>query len=91
MLIVDDVLLFPINGVFWIFNEIYRAAEQELVNESEALTAELQQLYAMLEAGRITEHEFDHQEAELLDRLDAIRERGALIGDDEWDEDEDGE
>lgn len=67
MLIVDDVLLFPVNGVFWIFNEIYNAAEQELHNESDAITGQLQQLYAMLETGKITETEFDRQEAELLD------------------------
>jgi hypothetical protein len=91
MLIVDDVLMFPISGVLWLFNEIYEAAEQELVNESEALTVELQQLYAMLEAGKITELEFDQREVELLDRLDDIRERGAVIGDDEGDEDEDEE
>jgi hypothetical protein len=91
MLIVDDVLLFPISGVLWLFNEIHEAAEQELVNESDVLTSELQHLYAMLEAGKITELEFDQREVELLDRLDDIRERGGVIGDDEWDEDEDEE
>jgi Gas vesicle protein G len=91
MFIVDDVLMAPINGVFWVFDEIRKAAEQELANESEALTLELQQLYAMLEAGKITEAEFDQREAELLDRLDAIRERGAVPDEDERDEDEDEE
>jgi Gas vesicle protein G len=83
MLIADDILMFPVNGVLWIFNEIYNAAEQELRSESDAITAQLQQLYAMLETGKITEIEFDRREAELLDRLDAIQEQGAIIDDDE--------
>jgi hypothetical protein len=83
MLIADDILLFPIKGVFWVFNEIYNAAEQELLNESDSLTAQLQQLYVMLETGKITETEFDLREAELLDRLDAIQEQGAIIDEDE--------
>jgi hypothetical protein len=85
MLIVDDILLFPISGVLWVFNEIYDAADQELHNESDGITAQLQQLYAMLEAGDITEAEFDRQEAELLDRLDEIHERGAFIDEEEED------
>jgi len=91
MLIADDILLFPIKGVLWVFDEIYNAVDQELDNESDAITAQLQQLYAMLEGGEITEAEFDRQETELLDRLDAVRERGGFI-DDEWDsDDESGE
>ncbi|MEW6110751.1 MAG: gas vesicle protein GvpG [Thermodesulfobacteriota bacterium] len=83
MLIVDDILLFPINGVLWIFNEIRDAAEEELHSEAEAIMTQLQQLYMMLESGKITEAEFDTREAELLDRLDAVEERGALIGEDD--------
>jgi hypothetical protein len=83
MLIVDDILLFPINGVLWIFNEIRDAAEEEFHSEAEAIMTQLQQLYMMLESGRITEAEFDIREAELLDRLDAVEERGALIGEDD--------
>lgn len=89
MLVADDILLFPINGVLWIFNEIYNAVDQELHDESDAITMHLQELYAMLEAGEITEAEFDSREAELLDQLDAIGERGGFI-DDEWDSDEEG-
>jgi hypothetical protein len=87
MLLVDDILLFPIKGVLWILNEVCEAVDQELDNEADAITVKLQQLYAMLEAGKITEIEFDEQEGILLDRLDAIQERGAFIeGEDEWEE-----
>jgi hypothetical protein len=88
MLIADDILLFPVNGVLWVFNEIYNAANQELHDESNALTTQLQQLYTMFESGEITEVEFDRQESQLLDQLDAIQERGNVIDDDEWDSDE---
>ena len=47
---------------------------KKLHNESDAITGQLQQLYTMLETGKITETEFDRQEAELLDRLDSIQE-----------------
>jgi hypothetical protein len=79
MLIIDDILLFPIKSIFWMFREIHNAAQEELVSEAEAITAELSELYMMLETGRITEDEFDTREKELLDRLDEIQERGSLI------------
>jgi hypothetical protein len=81
VLIIDDILLSPVKGLLWIFEEIQDAAEQELHNESDAITAQLQQLYILLESGEITEAEFDRQEGELLDRLDAISERGTFIDD----------
>jgi len=79
MLIIDDILLFPIKSILWIFREIHNAAQQELATEAEAITAELSELYMMLETGRITEAEFDAKEVELLDRLDEIQEHGNLI------------
>jgi len=82
MLIIDDILLFPIKSILWIFREIHNAAQQELVTEAETITAELSELYMMLETGRITEAEFDAREKELLDRLDEIQERGSLIEED---------
>ena len=72
MLIVDDILLFPMRSLFFIFREVCNAAEQESLNEADAIRAELTDLYMMLETGAITEEEFDAQEEELLDRLDAL-------------------
>ena len=71
MLLVDDILLFPIRSIFWIFREIHNAAKQELATEAEDITTELSELYMMLETGNITEAEFDAREKELLDRLAA--------------------
>jgi hypothetical protein len=73
MFIVDDLLLSPIKGIFWVFREIHDAAQQEMAGESEAITAALSELYMRLETGQITEAEFDAQEKVLLDRLDRLQ------------------
>lgn len=80
MLIVDDILLAPFRGLLWIFQEINNAAEQELVNEADNITAQLSELYLRLESGSISEEEFDEQEKVLLDRLEELDERDGRIG-----------
>ena len=75
MILVDDLLTFPISSVLWIFREIHHAAQEELANESESITAELSQLYMRLETGKISEEEFVAGEITLLERLDKIQER----------------
>jgi hypothetical protein len=81
MLLIDDILLSPMRGIYWIFQEIYNAALEETANEADAITVELSELYMMLETGRISEQEFDSREKDLLDRLEAIREPGDLSDD----------
>jgi hypothetical protein len=81
MLIIDDILLSPVRSILWIFREMYNAAQEELVNEADSITAELSELYMMLETGKITESEFDNREKELLDRLDEIQDREAGVND----------
>lgn len=67
-------------------------------NETEEITAQLRELYMMLETGRLTEAEFDEQEGPLLDRLDAIHERQQAglteeedVSDEDGNEDDDNE
>lgn len=74
MLILDNLLLSPMRGLYWIFREIHKASLQELTDEAEAITTELSELYMMLETGRISEAEFDALEQKLLDRLDAMQQ-----------------
>ena len=76
MVLVDDILLFPMHSLLWIFREIHNAAQQERANESESTTAELSNLYMMLETGKISEEEFASEERTLLERLDRMQERG---------------
>jgi hypothetical protein len=86
MFLIDDILLAPAHGILWIFREIRNAAQQEQDGESESITAELTELYMMLETGKITEGEFDASERVLLDRLDAIRESHGATGENGEDE-----
>jgi len=91
MFLLDDVLLFPVRSLLWVFKEIHHAVEAEQANEAEAITAKLSELYMMLETGQMTEAEFDAAEKVLLDRLDAIREgeeRGEARDDDSDEEEE---
>ena len=73
MILVDDILLAPFHGLLWIFQEIDRAAREEMAGDAESITAELSALYMMLETDKITEQEFAEREKVLLDRLDKIQ------------------
>jgi hypothetical protein len=88
MLLIDDILFFPVRGIIWIFREIHKAAQQELVSESEEITAQLSELYMRLETGQISEEEFDAREKILLDRLDEIERGRAPIEEEDEVEDE---
>ena len=89
MLILDNLLLSPL---LWIFREINESVQKEQAGEAEAVTRSLSELYMKLDTGTITEQEFEAEEAVLLDRLDAIRERDeAAAAEDGDEEDEDDE
>ncbi len=77
MFLVDDLMLSPAKFVLWIFRQVHDAAKEELAGEKQRLTAELSQLHAMLESGRLSEDEFDNLERVLLDRLDALEDQAA--------------
>jgi len=86
MFLIDDIILAPVRGLFWVFKEIRDTAEEEQANEAEDITAKLSELYMMLETGQMTEAEFDAEEKALLDRLDAIKEMEG--GEEEYDEED---
>ena len=91
MLLVDDILFSPIKGINWIFKKVHELAQEELVGEADRLRESLTELYMQLEAGQITEEEFEQQETLLLDRLDALDEDDNMIGDADFDEDDEDE
>jgi hypothetical protein len=86
MFLIDNILLFPVSSILWVFKEVHHAVEEEQANEADAITTKLSELYMMLDTGQMTEAEFDAAEKTLLDRLDAIKE-GEESGEEE-DEDE---
>ncbi|MGA2146211.1 MAG: gas vesicle protein GvpG [Bryobacteraceae bacterium] len=75
MLLVDDILFFPVHSIMWIFREISKVAHEELAGEGQLINEQLRLLYMQLETGRINEQQFDAEEKLLLDRLDAIDRR----------------
>ena len=89
MLLIDDILFAPVNGILWVFGEISKVAHEQLADESKSITESLRQLYMELETGRIPEEEFDARERVLLDRLETLESGNA--DEDEEDEDEEDE
>ena len=75
MFLIDDILLSPIHGIFWVVRKAHEAAQRELESEKDNITARLTELYMRLETKQITEEEFDAQEKALLDRLDQLDKR----------------
>jgi hypothetical protein len=75
MLILDKILFSPVGATIWAARQIQHAIQQEEAAEPERITANLSELYMMLETGRIAEAEFNAREKELLDQLDRIEER----------------
>jgi hypothetical protein len=75
MLILDKILFSPVGVVIWAARQVQHVIQQEEAAEPERITADLSELYMMLETGRIAEAEFKAREKELLDQLDRIEER----------------
>lgn len=73
-MVLGRILTSPMRGMLWIFEEIHNAAESEIANRAQNITHELTRLYERLDRGDISEDEFESQESELLERLDAIRQ-----------------
>ncbi len=74
MLFIDTLLLSPIYGTIWAARQVHNAIKQERAAEPARITAQLSELYMMLETGRLTEVEFDAREKVLLDQLDRLQE-----------------
>ena len=74
MLFIDTILLSPIYGTLWAARQIQNAIQQERAEEPARITAELRELYMMLETGRTTEAAFAAREKVLLDQLDRLEE-----------------
>jgi hypothetical protein len=64
----------PFRGLLRVFKEIASRAEEEL-NDERPTMAELTDLYRKLEAGAVTEAEFERREGVLVERLAEIEKR----------------
>ncbi|WP_112468905.1 gas vesicle protein GvpG [Streptomyces triticisoli] len=80
--LISEVLLLPFapaRGSAWVIRQVLREAER-IYYDPATVRAELAQLEEQLEAGEITEEEFDRREDELLDRLEIGLRGGAGTG-----------
>jgi len=76
--LISEVLLLPfapVRGSAWAIRQVLQEAER-IHYDPATIRAELARLEERLEAGEISEEEFDRQEDELLDRLE-IASRGS--------------
>ncbi|MGX1273304.1 gas vesicle protein GvpG [Streptomyces phaeoluteigriseus] len=75
--LISEVLLLPfapVRGSSWVIQQVVQEAER-IYYDPATVRVELSRLEERLEAGEITEEEFDRMEDELLDRLDIAMRR----------------
>jgi len=72
MFLIDDILLAPLKGVIWIGEKLDEIAEKEFSDEGR-IKEKLMELQLKFEMDEISEEEYNRQEKELLERLNAIR------------------
>ena len=70
--LIDDLLLLPVRGFLGIFKTIHEMAEEEISDEG-SIKEKLVELQLRFELDEISEEEYNKQEKEFLEHLDAIR------------------
>src|SRR2546430_9660422 len=82
MLLLDDILLFPlkapVSGFRWIMRQIQTMVDEELLND-QPWKERLIELQMMLEVGDITEEQYTQEEAQVFQALRDIRARKEQI------------
>lgn len=81
--LISEVLLLPfapVRGSGWVIQQVVREAER-IYYDPAAIQAELARLEEQLQAGEISEEEFDRLEDDLLDRLETASRRSAAPND----------
>ncbi|WP_318200484.1 gas vesicle protein GvpG [Streptomyces sp. SCL15-4] len=80
--LIGEVLMLPfapVRGSAWAIRQVLQEAER-IYYDPATVWAELARLEEQLEAGEITEEEFDRREDELLDRLETAMHSGDTTG-----------
>ncbi|GGL80890.1 gas vesicle protein [Streptomyces fumigatiscleroticus] len=81
--LISEVLLLPfapVRGSAWVIRQVLTEAER-IYYDPGTIRTELSRLEEQLEAGEITEEEFDQREDELLNRLETASRGSAGTGD----------
>lgn len=74
MLLLDDILFFPVNGFISLLKAIQDHAEKELYDE-DRLKREFLELQLLREANEISGEEYEEREAILLERIKIAHQR----------------
>jgi hypothetical protein len=74
MLLVDDLLLLPVDGFKFILRQIQQVADREL-NDEGVIKSQLLELQMRLELEEISEDEYKESEASLFARLRVIKQQ----------------
>jgi hypothetical protein len=83
MFLLDNLLLAPAKAVYVLLKELAQKAQEEWLDD-ESVKQELQQIYALLESGQLSEADFEAREIQLVERLQQIA-RAKVQG--QWSED----
>ena len=68
-----SLIFAPFHGLVFIFREIAKAVDNDRDAQREQVMASLRELHQRIEAGALTEAEFQRQETALLDRLESLQ------------------
>ena len=75
MFLIDDILLAPVKGVVYIAKKIQEFAEEELEDTGDKLKRELLDIQMLFETDQISEEEYQKKEKDILQRLEALKEK----------------
>jgi hypothetical protein len=74
MLLIDDLLLMPLDGLKFVFRTLARVAEEQYTDDA-PLKERLLELQVRLDSGEVTEEEYIAEEAQILRELREIQNR----------------
>ena len=74
MLLIDDLLLFPITGIKFVLRTLGQVAEQEYTDTG-PLKMQLLELQEKLDSGEISEKEYVEAESEIFRQLREVENR----------------
>jgi hypothetical protein len=69
--LIDDLLMAPGRALLFLFDELAKKAQEEWLDDG-PVKQQLQEIYALLESGKISEREFESAEFALVQRLEQI-------------------
>ncbi len=74
MLLIDDLLTLPIDGIKFVFRTILKTAEEQYLDDA-PLQEALLELQAQFDNGDVTEDEYAERQAEILRALREVQHR----------------